>query len=1012
MLLHRMTFAGLGPFPGEHTIDFASLGRGGIFLLEGPTGVGKSTIIDAVVFALYGGVAGSQAGKDRLVSHHLPSGRSPFVDVVLETGRGWYRVRRQPGFERPAKMGERRLTPERAKVSLWRATTAAGLDGLPVSTRMGEADRELREALGLSRAQFLQTVVLPQGEFATFLQAKSEERREILQSIFATEVYDLVTDELRELRKAAELRVEEGASRLRRACDQVHDRAFGAVGAELAGSVEVLAGRTWVDPERTRLALLCAAAAVRVDALTTLEDLETARNASVDREKAAQEALDAAELRAARRDRRREARTRLDALARDADAHAERVVRLDRARRAATCAGHLEWMSAAAETCSIEATRAADLRRSVVDAGHADLDELTSAALQAEARKARGQAAMLAEVVAVEAGLPGRRRALGEVASALSAAVEQASTLQTALDRLPAECERARSLLDEARQAAGQLTVLAGDVTAARGVLDRIDALATAEQAEAALRVRAQRATQLAIAATEHAAALRLRMLRSQAATLSASLVPEEACPVCGATEHPEPARPFPDHVGAEEVESGEHARAEAESSRRDAEAAWSVADATLRGLQAQVAIADRRQAGDMLVEAEAALAASQARAATEDVRRAALVALTQEHAQAQERLRDVTVETVRLAEVRRYLEAELADDDARVRAARGGADSVCQRRADLARRAEDAESLLASRRGLQRARAAVDERAAALQDALERQGLGSAAEAEESLLAAGELSVLEAQVREHEAAVVAARQAYEAADVRGVDPDEDIDIGDWRARRDQCAEEAARWAARCVSWDERLQSVATGVRETRRHLEELTRARAAAIPVIRATGLATADGPENALRMTLATFVVRRRFLAVLDAANERLARMSSGRYRLGLTDELERNHRRSGLALVVHDTQTGSARLPSTLSGGETFYASLALALGLADVVTAEAGGLQLGTLFVDEGFGSLDPHSLDLVLQVLADLRRGGRVVGVISHVEELKTRVAERVEIRRVPGSGTSTLRVLA
>ena len=163
--------------------------------------------------------------------------------------------------------------------------------------------------------------------------------------------------------------------------------------------------------------------------------------------------------------------------------------------------------------------------------------------------------------------------------------------------------------------------------------------------------------------------------------------------------------------------------------------------------------------------------------------------------------------------------------------------------------------------------------------------------------------------------------------------------------------------------------------------------------------------------RVALTTYVLRRHFEQVVAAANVRLAVMSSGRYELQRSDEGETRRQRGGLMLSVLDRHTGVARSPKSLSGGETFYASLALALGLADVVKAEAGGVDLDTLFIDEGFGSLDPETLDQVLGVIDELRDRGRVVGIVSHVADLKDRVPERLEVRRRP-DGSSTVRVVA
>jgi exonuclease SbcC len=162
----------------------------------------------------------------------------------------------------------------------------------------------------------------------------------------------------------------------------------------------------------------------------------------------------------------------------------------------------------------------------------------------------------------------------------------------------------------------------------------------------------------------------------------------------------------------------------------------------------------------------------------------------------------------------------------------------------------------------------------------------------------------------------------------------------------------------------------------------------------------------SNALRMRLQSFVLAARLEQVAEVASRRLLDMSGGRYTFLHSDAQGRHGARGGLGLDVFDEYTGVRRPTKTLSGGESFMASLALALGLADVVTAESGGVQLDTLFVDEGFGTLDPQALDAVMTVLDELRRGGRTVGVISHVEELRTRIPSRLQI--LTGRGGSRL----
>ena len=196
MHLRTLTLQAIGPFAGRHTVDFDALGQAGLFLLEGPTGSGKSTLIDAIVFALYGKVASSEASEDRLRSAYAADDVESVVDLVFEVPSGIYRVRRTPVYQRAKRRGSGTTTAN-ASVKAWRLPAGTDLDpatldsvGVPLGNRLDEVGAEIQKAVGLDRTQFVQTIVLPQGEFAHFLRAKPEERRGLLQKIFGTEVYE------------------------------------------------------------------------------------------------------------------------------------------------------------------------------------------------------------------------------------------------------------------------------------------------------------------------------------------------------------------------------------------------------------------------------------------------------------------------------------------------------------------------------------------------------------------------------------------------------------------------------------------------------------------------------------------------------------------------------------------------------------------------------------------------------------------------------------------------------
>jgi exonuclease SbcC len=167
------------------------------------------------------------------------------------------------------------------------------------------------------------------------------------------------------------------------------------------------------------------------------------------------------------------------------------------------------------------------------------------------------------------------------------------------------------------------------------------------------------------------------------------------------------------------------------------------------------------------------------------------------------------------------------------------------------------------------------------------------------------------------------------------------------------------------------------------------------------------AGGGANRLRMTLSAYVLAARLEEVAAVASERLRRMTQGRYTLIHTDA-SRGNGRAGLGLLARDAWTGQDRDTATLSGGETFLASLALALALGDVVTAEAGGAAVDALFIDEGFGSLDEDTLEEVMDTLDGLREGGRLVGLVSHVGELRMRIPSQINVRK--GRNGSTVSV--
>jgi exonuclease SbcC len=326
--------------------------------------------------------------------------------------------------------------------------------------------------------------------------------------------------------------------------------------------------------------------------------------------------------------------------------------------------------------------------------------------------------------------------------------------------------------------------------------------------------------------------------------------------------------------------------------------------------------------------------------------------------------------------------------------AARGDDADLPQRIARLTTEAERCEAVVVAQTDELRARATADTARVTAEKRAADAGFADVLEAAAALLDAGRLAALDRRITEHDRRLAVAQAALADADLADLPPRPDLQA--WTERcaeatrqREDAVAELDR-AGRCSADLDGLAGEVTALNV------ELDQCRASFDQVAELADLVNGRG-ANTLRMRLQSFVLAARLEQVAEAASRRLQDMSNGRYTFRHSDAQGRHGARGGLGLDVLDEYTGCLRATKTLSGGESFMASLALALGLADVVTAESGGVQIDTLFVDEGFGTLDARALDAVMSVLDELRRGGRTVGVISHLEELRTRIPTRIEV---------------
>ncbi|WP_406347477.1 SMC family ATPase [Streptomyces sp. NBC_01547] len=1000
MRLHRLAVTAFGPFAEPQEIDFDALSEAGVFLLHGPTGAGKTSVLDAVCYALYGSVPGPrQAPGTSLRSDHAAAHTPTEVTLELTAGGRRLELTRRPEQERPKKRGTG-TTKDKAQ-SWLREHTGEGWE--PLSRSHQEIGEEIEQLLGMSREQFCQVVLLPQGEFARFLRADEAARGRLLGRLFDTRRFAAVEALLGERRRAAEARVRAGdekvlhtAQRLAQAAGDSADlRAWPMPGHQPGDPGLAEAVRAW-------------AAVARCAARERLDVAEYALAAVESRHAAARHAAeDAREL---DRLQRRHAETVARA-ARLAEAEPERDrVRslLDRARRGSLVAPALELRGAASAAhlaaAHAETSARAQLPPTLKEAGAEQLADI-----EQRLREALGAlgAAQRAEQRSAEIG---RERADLERES--RAAEEQHQESAEWLERWEATRTALQERADGAQQAATLAEQLAGRLEPARMQLNaarRRDELDTdAERAAAELLTLREESA----AARESWLELKEARLRGIAAELAEALVAGEACTVCGSAEHPAPARPAPGHVDRAAEDAAHQLFERAERARAAVERRLAAAQEARAEAQAAAGDATTAELLALTADLSARHAAAHAAAAGLHAAREQLARAEREHATRSADRQGAETRAAARASRREALDREQAGLEAELTLVRDGAPTVAARARTLEDRVRMVAGAATSLRRAETTAARLKEADDQLADAAFKAGFDTIEAAADAVLPEYERTALQHRLDawQTEEALLADRRRETGAAEAAALPPAAPDAAEARAVRAAAELRTAGSAAdaarlRCTELD-RLS------RQAELELRALGPLREAYDRVARLAGLTAGTSADNERKMRLEAYVLAARLEQVAAAATVRLLRMSGGRYTLVHSDARAGGRGRSGLGLHVVDAWTGSERDTATLSGGETFFASLALALGLADVVTDEAGGVRLDTLFIDEGFGSLDDQALDEVLDVLDSLRERDRSVGIVSHVADLRTRVQAQLEIVKQRGGSVVRHRTAA
>ena len=979
MRLHWLRVTAFGPYRDDQLIDFDALGADGLFLLHGDTGAGKTTLLDAIAFALYGSVPGARNEAKRLRCDTADPDVVTRVAVELTVQGHRLRIERSPEYQRPKKRGGG-FTTQQAKANLtWvnEAPSGQPAEGL---TRIDEVGRTVRRLLGMSVEQFFQVVMLPQGEFARFLRADTAEREQLLEKLFGTQRFGDVEQWFSDLRRERKRELQEQGQHARELLARISQVAS----TEREADEDE---QTWLEELEKRLTRELE------DASSEHARLRRARDAA---EKTLTERREFAD----KVRRVREAHAELADLDEHQDQHrawraeyeaAQRAVPVLTVRRGAVRA-HDE-LERAVEELTVASARCTGV----------DTDSSTEH-LRSLAGSHREQAGALQQLIPEAQQQESDQRRRAELASRIESDEQSAAELAEKQTALPEQITAARTRLDEAKQAATRLESLSPRVDELSALLRTARELPAAQQRLSEAEEHAREAVDRHQNARDRLQDTRARRLAGMAAELAGGLAANEPCPVCGSPEHPEPARPADGTVSADDEERAQADEQSAHTRREEAANVVQQARQTCQGLKERLGDRTETQLEAELTGVTAERDSLRDQAAQVNAHSDALAELEAAAERLTAQLGELRTRIATRQSEHRSLVETIQERENRLTQAKGDHDSVAAHREHLLDIAARIERLITARG----ARDDAQRRAEEQQDALERSAIEAGFTSVEAALAAERSDDRRTELTEALAEVdrraAAARATLASAELFGVEPDAEIGLEEAGEAATAAREAAEQAAAVARSAEQRHGDVVRLAERLRAAWAELGPAQAGFAELDALTDVVNGRG-QNARKMSLRSYVLAARLEEVAVVASRRLQRMSEGRYSFVHSDAAGARGTRGGLGLDVLDDYSGKVRPAKTLSGGESFLASLSLALGLADVVAAETGGALLDTLFIDEGFGTLDADTLDLVMDTLDDLRAGGRVVGLVSHVEEMRQRIAVRLFVRKARSGST-------
>jgi exonuclease SbcC len=1004
-----------GPFANTEIIEFKRLGDNPLFLINGPTGSGKTTILDAICFALYGSTTGNEREASQMRCDHASAESITKIELVFQIRDSVYRIVREPEQQRPKLRGEG-YTIHKARAELYRVGDD-GKESLMVAAKVLEATSEIENLTGLNVEQFRQVMVLPQGEFRRLLMADSKERENVFSKLFQTRIYKHIEEEL----KAQ-------SARLRNELEALRNQQKGIL--DSADLEDEAALQAELDSQKPLL----------VDAVNAKAEQAKILN------KIREELLSAQQL-DQQFERLLTAKKQLEELLSQSKEMEQHKTDLKRARLAIKLKSENDQLKRAAQALNQAQSRqqAAQLAvKTSRDLLQETETELTRAkSKEQDIENARAQKQQLESYVERVAQLEGFTRSLQTCTSAAEQAQQRVKKHQSSLLASEAAVQKTDQELTQLATKLKDLGVQQLQLAALTQLLkhrqqqDKFEHLLSECTHDLHLERQAlQRASEELGNYETTARQLEIAWHQGQAALLAKELEEGQACLVCGSEHHPNPATsqmaiPDDEHreVAAKNVELARKKSSAIDNkisvlSARKSQLLTSLEEIktelgeyalqTLEQVQElfnlQQSVVNTLEA-EQLHEKKLAKSLEQLKTSRDTIQ---LDVFASE--------KELIVCNTDLEVARKAYETARAEIPEPYRAS-GALEkkieevslslSSLQKQLNAAQQNYDAAKLQTEKainsasHAAQIENEAIEALSAAKtvwQQALENSLFSDEQDYQLAIRADDQISTLQDKIQRFDAEVAEARGAINTLQ-RALAASQRPQITLIEQRLQQVELEYLELERKHAQLDRRVSKLVDIA-------EKLTKAKTAAKTIeddyaVIGTLSDLANG-KTGKRISLQRFVLSVLLDDVLVEASQRLKRMSKGRYELYRHLGKGKGAGASGLELMVEDAYNGKQRSVATLSGGESFMAALSLALGLSDVVQAYSGGIRLDTLFVDEGFGSLDPESLDLAVNTLIDLQASGRMVGVISHVPELKERINVRLDVHANRAGSTTSI----